>query len=171
MATSVGAQPTIAFAPRFMRRLRCRVRRRTAAARPGARTRPTRKEGSVDTTKSVSRRQFLRVTGIAGGGMLLATYIPFLDTASTAFAAEPTLADFTPNAFIRITPAGAVTIMAKNPEIGQGVKTMLPMIIADELDVEWKNVRIQQADLDTAKYQGQFAGGSTATPTNWLPMR
>ncbi len=89
----------------------------------------------METTKAVSRRQFLRVTGIAGGGMLLATYIPFLDSASTAFGAEPALADFTPNAFIRITPTGAVTIMAKNPEIGQGVKTMLPMLIAEELDV------------------------------------
>jgi isoquinoline 1-oxidoreductase subunit beta len=126
----------------------------------------------VETTKAVSRRQFLRVTGIAGGGMLLATYIPFLDTASAAFGAEPSLADFTPNAFIRITPTGAVTIMAKNPEIGQGVKTMLPMLIADELDVDWKTVTIEQAPLDTVKYvPAQFAGGSNCTPTNWLPMR
>src|SRR5688500_3517257 len=143
-----------------------------AAARPGARTRPTRKEGSVETTKAVSRRQFLRVTGIAGGGMLLATYIPFLDRASTAYGAEPALADFTPNAFIRITPTGAVTIMAKNPEIGQGVKTMLPMLIAEERDVDWKSVTIEQAPLDTVKYvPAQFAGGSNCTPQNWLPMR
>jgi isoquinoline 1-oxidoreductase beta subunit len=126
----------------------------------------------VETTKAVSRRQFLRVTGIAGGGMLLATYIPFLDSASAAFGAETALADFTPNAFIRITPTGAVTIMAKNPEIGQGVKTMLPMLIAEELDVDWKSVTIEQAPLDTVKYlPAQFAGGSNCTPQNWLPMR
>ena len=125
----------------------------------------------MDTTMRVSRRQFLRVSGIAGGGMLLATYIPFLDPASDVFAAE-TAADFTPNAFIRITPNGAVTIIAKNPEIGQGVKTMLPMLIADEMDVDWKSVTVEQGALDTVRYTpAQFAGGSNCTPQNWLPMR
>ncbi|HXV85981.1 MAG TPA: molybdopterin cofactor-binding domain-containing protein, partial [Gemmatimonadales bacterium] len=119
----------------------------------------------METITRVNRRQFLQVTGLAGGGMLLATYFdPW-----NALAAQP--ADFVPNAFIRITPDGVVTIMAQNPEIGQGVKTMLPMIIADELDVDWKNVRVEQAGLDTTKYTSQFAGGSTATPNHWMPMR
>ena len=117
----------------------------------------------------VSRRDFLRVSAIAGGGILLASYIEPLGAAE-AFGVTPA-SEATLSAFIRITPDGIVTIVAKNPEVGQGVKTMLPMLIAEELDVDWKNVRIEQGDLDTKNFQGQVAGGSTATPNNWLPMR
>ena len=120
-------------------------------------------------TKQVNRRQFLQVSALAGGGILIATSFEPLGRMD-ALAATP-LADFSPNAYIKLTPDGYVTIIAKNPEIGQGVKTMLPMLIAEELDVDWARVRIEQGDLDTAKYQGQSAGGSTATPNNWLPMR
>ena len=123
----------------------------------------------VETTQ-VNRRQFLHVSALAGGGVLLATSFEPLGRLD-ALAATTQAADFAPNAYIRLTPDGIVTIIAKNPEIGQGVKTMLPMLIADELDVEWAQVRIEQGDLDTTKYQGQNAGGSTATPNNWLPMR
>ena len=122
---------------------------------------------------AVSRRQFLRATAIAGGGVLLASYLEPLAAAEALGRplAAGGAADWVPNAFITLTPDGIVTIVAKNPEIGQGVKTMLPMIIADEMDVAWKDVRIEQASLDTGKYQGQSAGGSTATPNNWMPMR
>jgi isoquinoline 1-oxidoreductase beta subunit len=124
----------------------------------------------METTTRVDRRSFLRVTALAGGGILLGSYIKFGETAE-AWAAGTAAADSALGNFIRIMPDGIVTIIAKNPEIGQGVKTMLPMLIADELDVDWKNVRIEQAPLDTTKFQGQSAGGSTATPTNWEPMR
>ena len=126
----------------------------------------------METTKAgpsqVNRRQFLQVSALAGGGVLIASFEPLgrLDALAATQAA-----DFAPNAYIKLTPDGFVTIIAKNPEIGQGVKTMLPMLIAEELDVDWDKVRIEQGDLDTTKYQAQSAGGSTATPNNWLPMR
>jgi isoquinoline 1-oxidoreductase beta subunit len=114
-----------------------------------------------------SRRSFLKVSALAGGGLLLAVEDLFAQSVSSASSA----ADFVPNAFIRITPDNIVTIIAKNPEVGQGVKTSMPMLIAEELGVEWKQVRLQQADLDPAKYGPQNAGGSTGTPTNWEPLR
>src|SRR5438105_14103213 len=96
---------------------------------------------------TVDRREFLRVSAIAGGGVLFASYIQTLD-ASSAFAAGlgTKAAETVLGNYIRIGADGIVTIIAKNPEIGQGVKNMLPMLIAEELDVEWKNVRIEQGD-------------------------
>ncbi len=116
------------------------------------------------TTRPVNRRFFLRATALAGGGMLLGTYADPL--AAQGSNAAPQL---TP--FVRINPDGKVTIIAKNPEIGQGMKTMLPMLIAEELDVAWEDVSIEQAEEDQALYGSQFAGGSSGTPTNWEPMR
>src|SRR5688572_26630540 len=121
------------------------------------------------TTKQVNRRQFLQVSALAGGGILISTSFEPLGRLEAMSPVQG--AGFAPNAFIRMTPDGIVTIVAKNPEIGQGVKTMLPMLIAEELDVDWNKVRIEQGDLDTTKFQGQSAGGSNATPNNWLPMR
>jgi isoquinoline 1-oxidoreductase beta subunit len=127
-------------------------------------------------TAHVSRRAFLRVSAIAGGGLLFASVFEPLDavealTVPRPDGAVPPADDPRLSAYISLTPDGVVTIMAKNPEIGQGVKTMLPMLIAEELDVAWTQVRVQQASLDTKNFQGQTAGGSTATPSNWLPMR
>ncbi len=123
------------------------------------------------TTLKLNRRSFLQVTAAAGGGMLAMCYgDPFGDFLALAQGQAPP-PPLSPLAFIRIAADGAVTIMAKNPEIGQGVKTMLPMLIAEELDAEWASVRIEQTDVDPSRYGGQIAGGSTATPTSWDPMR
>jgi isoquinoline 1-oxidoreductase subunit beta len=121
-------------------------------------------------TTLVSRRSFLRASVIAGGGMMLAYYVEPLEKvlAAPQFGPPVTLL---PASFITITPDGTITLIAKNPEIGQNVKVMLPMLIAEELDADWKAVKIEQADLIPAKYGAQIAGGSTATPSNWVPMR
>ena len=118
---------------------------------------------------SPSRRIFLKASAIAGGGLLLQAVLP--PVMRGALAAAPADKVGALNAFIRIAPDGIVTIMSKNPEIGQGIKTMLPMVIAEELDVDWKNVRIEQAPLDESKFGRQFAGGSMATPLNYDPLR
>src|SRR5690606_35308814 len=109
---------------------------------------------------------FLRVSALAGGGMLVAVHF---DGAADLLAQSP--ATFSPNAFIKITPDGVVTIVAKNPEVGQAVKTSMPMLIVEELDVDFASVRIEQGDLDPEAYGPHNAGGSTATPTNWEPLR
>lgn len=118
-------------------------------------------------TKTVDRRAFLRVTALTGGGLMLGTYLRPAEVLAESLGATAIAADFVPNAFIRITPSGVITIMSKNPEIGQGIRTMLPMLIAEELDVDWKDVRVEQADNNAAKYGRQFAGGSNATPSNY----
>jgi len=123
-----------------------------------------------NTAADPSRRTVLKASLLAGGGLALDALIPLpaavLDAMERKTAAPAQL-----SAFVSIAPDGTVTIVSKNPEIGQGVKTSLPMMVADELDCDWSQVRIAQADVDQQRYGEQSAGGSTATPKNWLPMR
>src|ERR1035437_9359914 len=118
------------------------------------------------TTGRTSRRDFLKVSAVAGGGLLLSFAMP-----DFAAAAAPGGKTASLNAYVRIAPDNVVTIMSKNPEIGQGIKTMLPMLIAEELDVGWSQVRIEQPLADATIYGRQVAGGSMATPLEWTPMR
>jgi len=116
----------------------------------------------------IQRRSFLKISALAGGGVLFGLYeVPKAAAQGRGGPQVPP----DPHNYIRVAADGTVTIMAKNPEVGQGVRTMLPMLIAEELDVDWKSVKIEQADFDDSKYAAQSAGGSTATPINWMPMR
>lgn len=114
------------------------------------------------------RRDFIRVGAGAAGGLLLTVTLPGARRAAAESAPVPPGAALT--AFIEIAPDGTVTIASKNPEIGQGVKTSLPLILAEELDADWARVRVVQADLDP-RFGDQFAGGSTAIVENWTPLR
>ena len=119
---------------------------------------------------TMDRRSFLRFTAIAGGGLMVATYLdPIAEVLAQGPGGPP--ATFVANAFVKVSADNVVTIIAKNPEIGQGIKTSLPMLIAEELDVPWDVIKLEQADLDQTKYGPQNAGGSTATPTNYDPLR
>lgn len=99
-----------------------------------------------------------------GGGLMLGLFDS--GRATEVHKPEAATPDFTPNAFIRIAPDGRVTLISKQPEIGQGIKTSLPMVLAEELEVDWKDVHIIQGDLNP-DYGSQSAGGSTSTPTNY----
>ncbi len=121
-------------------------------------------EQAINTT--LSRRSFLKVTGVAGAGLVLAFYVGEKAEAQTASGKQ-----FAPNAFVSIAPDGTITIMSKNPEIGQGIKTAMPMIVAEELDADWAHVKTVQAPVDAKLYGRQWAGGSRSIPTNWDAMR
>ena len=118
----------------------------------------------------LDRRAFLQVSAMAGGGLLIGLYTPDVLAQGRGGGPGAAAASLAPNTYITINPDNTFTIIAKNPETGQGIKTALPMIIADEFDVDWTQVKIQQADLDP-KYGGQIEGGSRAIPSNYQNMR
>jgi isoquinoline 1-oxidoreductase beta subunit len=120
--------------------------------------------------KKLDRRSFLQVTALAGGGLMIGLYVPGVLGQGRRGGGPGGGSSLDPNVYVTIHPNNTFTIVAKNPETGQGIKTALPQIIADELDVDWAQVTIQQADLDP-KYGSQMEGGSRAIPTNYHAMR
>lgn len=121
---------------------------------------------------SFSRRSFLKTSALASGGMLIGFNLFNAcksDVELPVDLSQLNYKDF--NAYIKISPEGKVTIYSVNPEIGQGVKTAMPMIIAEELDVAWDDVYVVQAPLDTENFSGQVAGGSQSIRRSWQPLR
>ncbi len=120
-----------------------------------------------------NRRSFIKISAAAGGGML----IGFNWLAGCAPGTKPEEMVAVPNewfdinGYIKIGDTGMVTLYSPNPEIGQNVMTSMPMIVAEELDVDWKNVVVEQAPLNTGLYQNQFAGGSLSIRLSWNALR
>lgn len=121
-----------------------------------------------------NRRSFLKVSSAAGGGMMLG-----FNWLVSCKPVDEKVAQATPipkewfdiNAYVKIGDTGLVTIMSPNPEIGQNVKTAMPMVVAEELDVDWKNVVVEQAPLNTDIYSRQIAGGSQSLRRGWQGLR
>lgn len=124
-------------------------------------------------SSELNRRAFLKVSTLVSTGLFLGYYINSSDDAvGEVSKLKPEALDstFSPNAFISITKDGTVTLVSARPEIGQGIKTSLPMILAEELGVNWKDVKVVSVPLNSI-YGGQVAGGSTSTPTSYLRLR
>ncbi|MEL4308332.1 xanthine dehydrogenase family protein molybdopterin-binding subunit [Joostella sp. CR20] len=117
------------------------------------------------------RRSFLKTSALAGGGMMIG--FSWLASCNPSAKEVAKLPDewFEINGFLKIGDNGMVTIMSPNPEIGQNVKTSMPMIVAEELDVAWKNVIVEQAALNTKIYTNQLAGGSQSIRQGWDGLR
>ncbi|HZJ59038.1 MAG TPA: molybdopterin cofactor-binding domain-containing protein [Chitinophagaceae bacterium] len=121
---------------------------------------------------SITRRTFLRSSAMAGGGLM----ISFSWLSEFSLAGKINGTDLPEqwneiNGYIKITPDNIVKIMAPNPEFGQNVKTSLPMMVAEELDVDWKDVVVEQAPFDTKLFTRQMAGGSQSVRSAWKPLR
>jgi isoquinoline 1-oxidoreductase subunit beta len=122
--------------------------------------------------KTQNRRSFLKASALSGGGFMLG--ISFLSSFKSSENQEITnvLPNFNElNGFVKITSDNIIKIMSPNPEGGQGVKTSMPMIVAEELDVDFSKIVIEQADLDTKHFTRQFIGGSQAIHQGWIPLR
>jgi isoquinoline 1-oxidoreductase beta subunit len=119
------------------------------------------------TITKVSRRDFLKVTGAAGTGLVLRFSLPF---GRDAFAATGGDASFKPNVWLQVDSDGLVTLWVHRSRLGQGVRTSLPQILADELEADWSEIKREQGDADP-RYGNQLTGGSASIRTSWRPLR
>ncbi len=117
----------------------------------------------------LNRREFLRLNGITGAALVLGFNFYSCKESSEIRSEAKEWSEM--NAFLSIADNGQVTIMSPNPEIGQGVKTSMPMIIAEELDIAWKDVIVKQAPFNAEKYTRQVAGGSQSIRKGWTALR
>jgi isoquinoline 1-oxidoreductase beta subunit len=126
----------------------------------------------METLSKPNRRDFLKLGLTAGGGLMLGFNWSSTSALSLEAMNDVTLAsnvDF--NSYLSISPEDVITIFSPNPELGQNIKTSFPMIVAEELDADWKKVKVVQANLDSKKYERQLTGGSGAVPHSWERLR
>ena len=109
----------------------------------------------------LSRREFVGAGIAAGAGLVIGFYLPH---------GKESHKEFSPNAYLRIAPDNKVTVVVARSEMGQGVRTALPMILAEELEADWKQIEIEQAGASTF-FGDQTTGGSASIRTAWDPMR
>lgn len=128
------------------------------------------------TAKKLNRRDFLKLAGSAGGGLVLALYLDSCDFPPVGLPAEPSTGSssgpsvLTPNIYVKVDNQGILTVTAFRTEMGQGIRTALAMLAAEELDIAWENVRIEQAPADR-RYGNQSTGGSVSISTYYSGMR
>ncbi len=118
-----------------------------------------------DRTPKSSRRTVLKMSAAAGGGLALGFHV------GLPGEAEAATGSFEPNAYLEVKPTGRIRIYSTNPEVGQGVKTSLPMIVAEELDAAWADVDAEQAPIKPEVYGWQAAGGSLSILRGWDNLR
>jgi isoquinoline 1-oxidoreductase beta subunit len=117
------------------------------------------------------RRSFIKTTALAGGGLMIGfSWLASCKPSPEQIKNMPK-EWFNINGFLKIGENGLVTIMSPNPEIGQNVKTSMPMIVAEELDIDWKDVIVEQAPLNTDIFTRQLAGGSQSIRQGWEGLR
>jgi isoquinoline 1-oxidoreductase beta subunit len=127
----------------------------------------------MKTTKPLpTRRSFLKASALAGGGLLLHfSWLAEARAAGKAEALNRPQAGSELTGYVRITSDNVVTLLCPNPEFGQNVMTSLPMMLAEELDADWKTVVVEMAPHDNTKFGGQFTGGSQSVRAYWKPLR
>ena len=121
---------------------------------------------------SVGRRSFLKSSAMAGGGMMLGfSWLASCQSKSEEEVLAMPKEWFDINSYLKIGDNGVVTIFSPNPEFGQNVRTSMPMLVAEELDLDWKKVLVEQAPYHPDKFGRQFTGGSRGIMSRWEPLR
>ena len=131
---------------------------------------------------TITRREFIKASGLAGGGLLIGVYLVgcaerssesppgATPTPGPGESGAPELASLEPSVFIKISTDGTVTVTVHKSEMGQGVRTALPMIVAEELEADWATIRVEQAPADR-RYGNQVTGGSTSVSESYDRLR